>query len=348
MQAVGAHRDPRVAHSDQAGLDADLVAGQPRGVAPAVVALVVLADGLGHVAQAGGKSEYVRADVRVAANHLPLLGSERAGLGQDARGHRELADVVEARGRAGAPALPRVEAQLVRDQPGPASGLAAVVDGAIAQVDVVHERLHEVQDAAALHQPFDAALVSVRADLDPVATHRLGRVERSVGEAQQLGQRRGVSRHRGAADGRGHDHRMLFADIEWLLGDALAKALGDRHEGGSLHVVEDHEELLAAVAGDHVAGPPGPGEALGRLAQNLVAHRMAVRVVDLLEVVEVEDHHPRLEPRVLAALPLAVAQMPVGVAPIEQAGELVGVRDALLLAQRDLELRRRSAGARSR
>ena len=65
---------------------------------------------------------------------------------------------------------------------------------------------------------------------------------------------------------------------------------------------------------------------------------MAVRVVDLLEVVEVEDQDSRLEPVVLTPLPLAFAQMPIGVSPVEEAGELVGVRDALLLAQRDLEL----------
>ncbi len=53
----------------------------------------------------------------------------------------------------------------------------------------------------------------------------------------------------------------------------------------------DHDELVAADAGDRVAGPHRQLQLLGRGDQQLVTQRMAVAVVDRLELVEVGQHH---------------------------------------------------------
>ena len=52
-----------------------------------------------------------------------------------------------------------------------------------------------------------------------------------------------------------------------------------------------HAELVAAEAGDRVAGRGAPREPRPDLLQQLVAVDVAERVVDLLEAVEVHEHH---------------------------------------------------------
>ena len=56
-------------------------------------------------------------------------------------------------------------------------------------------------------------------------------------------------------------------------------------------LVADHDELVAAEAGHGVAGPHGRAQALPDLDQHVVARRVAVAVVDLLEVVDVDEEH---------------------------------------------------------
>ena len=53
---------------------------------------------------------------------------------------------------------------------------------------------------------------------------------------------------------------------------------------------QDHE-LVAAEAADRVRFAQGALEADGGLAQHVVAHAMAERVVDVLEPVEVDEEH---------------------------------------------------------
>ena len=58
-------------------------------------------------------------------------------------------------------------------------------------------------------------------------------------------------------------------------------------------------ELVAAEPGDRVARAQDAGDARADELQQLVAAVVAERVVDLLELVEVEEHHDR--PRAVAA-----------------------------------------------
>src|SRR5438477_338552 len=77
--------------------------------------------------------------------------------------------------------------------------------------------------------------------------------------------------------------------VDGLLVDARADALGENGGGGmAIGPGQEDGELLAAVAAQHVDRSQGRAAAIGQPAQHLVAHRVAVLVVDALEVVHVE------------------------------------------------------------
>ena len=145
----------------------------------------------------------------------------------------------------------------------------------------------------------DAQIVLHELALEQVGVHRvvvdagavaalvLGAIERHVGVAHDVG---------GAADmlvddrdaDRGADHDGLVAD-----GVGRAErgddAVGDRLQGGVVGAGRgDDGELVAADAGDQVVAAQGAGEALGHVADELVADRVAERVVDVLEMIEID------------------------------------------------------------
>ena len=67
-----------------------------------------------------------------------------------------------------------------------------------------------------------------------------------------------------------------------------------RHDSGALGAAQpllDQRELVATQPGPGVRGARHGGEPARHLAQERVADRVAQGVVDLLEVVEVEQHH---------------------------------------------------------
>ncbi len=72
--------------------------------------------------------------------------------------------------------------------------------------------------------------------------------------------------------------------------DALRHPLGERVRGCKVGVPHDHGELLAADAADVVALADDGTQVICELGEDVVADRVAVDVVDALEVVEVEHH----------------------------------------------------------
>ncbi len=79
---------------------------------------------------------------------------------------------------------------------------------------------------------------------------------------------------------------------------ALAQALDDaageaRGILGRADVLLEHDELVAAEAGDEILGTQHLAQAVGDRAQELVAAGMAERVVDLLELVEIDEQQRR-------------------------------------------------------
>jgi hypothetical protein len=157
----------------------------------------------------------------------------------------------------------------------------------------------------------------------------LGLVEREVRVAHQVLGRlalvadddadAGAGRHLGAVDVHG-----LGQHLDEAPGDLLAVRR-------RLDVLEQDGELVATQPGSGVALAQHGADALGRLAQQRVAGRVPERVVDGLEVVEVEEQHA-----VAAGAPGArhgVAEPVAEEGPVGQAGEGVveGLMGQLLL-----------------
>ena len=118
--------------------------------------------------------------------------------------------------------------------------------------------------------------------LDTVAPGVLGGVERAVGLPEQA-LARGVVGHDGDAEGRGH----LTVDAGDRLALIAARSFSAASARRSCPCREQHRELLAAVAGDEVA-PRTDSARRRRLRRAPRRPCVAVGVVDVLEVVEVE------------------------------------------------------------
>ena len=158
--------------------------------------------------------------------------------------------------------------------------------------------------------------------LDTVAAGGLGRIQRAVGGLEQRAV--GDVGARSGADAQRHVH-LQAARV--LGGDAPAQALG--HAAALLQVDtrEDDQELLPADAVGELERPQLAADRARYVAQHVVAARVAVRVVDLLEVVDVQgDQRDRVagQPGLLGQLVEARRQR----AAVEQAREGVQRRAA--------------------
>ena len=114
--------------------------------------------------------------------------------------------------------------------------------------------------------------------------------------------------HTRSASSTGADER-----VQQPLGDLLAVVVVD--------VLEQHRELVAAEPRGEVAGAHRGGDPVGDRHQHRVAGRVAVLVVDRLEVVEVEEQHRRLA----ALAPQRLAEAAQELRPVAEPGERVRV-----------------------
>ena len=103
--ARGGERVEAVGDGDEAGEKRDLRAAEAVGVAAAVHAFVMAADGGEDGAAADHRGENAFAGAGMLADDGVLLGRERAGLVQDGVGDGDLADVVQLGGQAEEPSL---------------------------------------------------------------------------------------------------------------------------------------------------------------------------------------------------------------------------------------------------
>ena len=86
---------------------------------------------------------------------------------------------------------------------------------------------------------------------------------------------------------------------------------------GGMDVLLEHHELVAAEPRHEILGPQHLAQPFGHRAQQLVAAGMAERVVDLLELVEVDEQQRR---QLFGAL-LGRQQTPDLVAEIDPVGQ---------------------------
>ena len=181
---------------------------------------------------------------------------------------------------------------------------------------------------------LDRRVHLVLEDAEAVAALELGAIERDIRLADELGPvhaRLGRDRH---AD-RHADERRAVEDVEGArhrLDDALAKGR-DILLAADLRL--DDGELVAAEPRHAVGAAHQAGEPLRELADQVVAGRVAERVVDVLEAVEVEIEQreplPGLARFDQGAIEPVAEQRPVGEAGQRVVeGEVLGLRLARL------------------
>src|SRR5262249_25683877 len=129
-----------------------------------------------------------------------------------------------------------------------------------------------------------------RAD-DAVAPAALGLVEGGVGALDELGGALQTTRsfHRRDAPARG-EAELAPGGRQPLRRDARAQALGGDERAVGVGPRQNGQELLATDAPGQIARPERRAQEIAERDQHLVAARVAVRVVDLLEVIDVERH----------------------------------------------------------
>ena len=129
----------------------------------------------------------------------------------------------------------------------------------------------------------------------------LGAVERDVGVLHQVDRGQAIGREDGDADAGADGHGLVVEDE--LGGEAVDQAARhlDRVLGLLAAGLEDGE-FVAAEAGHDVAVAQVAAQALGHLAEQLVAGGMAQRVVHALEAVEIEAEHRDRRLRLLGEL----------------------------------------------
>ena len=99
---------------------------------------------------------------------------------------------------------------------------------------------------------------------------------------------------------RGHGDADAGADLDQMIVDLVAFAQAVDDAAGKarrilvrLDVLLEHDEFVAAEASDEILRPQHFAQAVGDRAQQLVAAGMAERVVDLLELVEIDEQQRR-------------------------------------------------------
>ena len=125
-----------------------------------------------------------------------------------------------------------------------------------------------------------------------VSPAALGLVQRLVRRVEQPRGVEPVERVLGhpAADADAPE-RLLLREGEGVVGEQAADLLRRRHALRRVRVGQDEQELLAPEAAEDVVLAHGVVHEAGQLLQELVAGEVAVRVVVVLEVVDVEQEH---------------------------------------------------------
>jgi len=134
-----------------------------------------------------------------------------------------------------------------------------------------------------------SSLHLVRND-DAVAPRSLGLIKGGVGGTQHfLTVLAVVGKYPDAHGNRdGSDPPALVLDLEIL--HAPAELFGPLRDNSLLGRSHDQNELLAAIAGDDILAPRNGQHVLAYRTQHRIPCRVAERVVEALEVVDV-DHH---------------------------------------------------------
>ena len=261
IRPLGRHRVPGVGEPRDRRLERDAVAGEARGIAGAVPALVVVADDRHGAVQAPELADDPRALVRMALHELVLLVGETAGLAEDGVRDGELADVVEEARVAehGQPVGRKAELRAERDDD-PADALRVTGGVGILRLDRRVQALDRLERAVLEAAIGLEQLPRAIAEGDRLPAHAHGRAAHEQDEREPEGEEdraggepdrapvrgdRPLERRRvgvdlvGADDLAVHEHGCI--DLE----DALDP---ERRLGGVLGVVAELLELALGLA----------------------------------------------------------------------------------------------------
>jgi len=197
------------------------------------------------------------------------------------------------------------------------------------RLEVQHEFValeRTTQAQLQLRMAFGARGHVVREALEVVAPFALGMVHREVGVAQE---RVGVLVvHRVDREADACREVQLVARNHGALGHRGEQALRDLRDLVEVgQALEQHGELVVAQPRQGVDAAQARLQPARGLREHVVAHRLPERVVDLLEVVEIEDHHREEAPAAIGAGD-GVIQAVGEQRPVRQPGERFVMREA--------------------
>ncbi len=131
-------------------------------------------------------------------------------------------------------------------------------------------------------------------------------VERRIGAPEQFGDAHPGAQLRHA----GRDRQ--WADLrKGRLSDGTARALTGKPCRPPVGLGHEPREFLAAHARKDIFGTDERCQARGELGEDLIPSKMAMRIVDLLEVIEIEDHQAE-------RVPVSTRPANLGVEPVKK------------------------------
>ena len=236
--------------------------------------------------------------------------------------------------------------ELVRQQQAaarmaPADQRLAADEGTVAGAQLRLEVQHELAARQALGQLALEHERGIRRagragveELHVGAPARLGQVHRRVGMLDQLARARAVLRVECDADRRRDRDRPPFG-VERRLDRREQLARDVLHVAAVAGIGEQHQEFVAAEARHQIGGAQAGGDAQRHRLQQPVAGQVAERIVDALEVVEV-DEQQRQRRAVLAAGVRQLLEVLDEGGAVRQAGQRVVVREMVDARARQL------------
>ena len=274
------------AQDDPAG-ERDLLAREPVRVAVPVPALVRVADHVRDRPHLRHGAQHALADDGVLADDVPLFVVERAGLVQDLRWHRQLANVVQLRRGREAIELLIAQAEACPDGPAQRDDVVRVGRGRLVAC-LERGDGHGKCGTASCAVPTGAAGVvtgpaELRRQDHAIATGTLGRLQRRADSAERHKGLHGSTEHRHAA---GDSDRGQGAVLG---GDPHAHTLGDLASVFLVAGDEEHQLVVAVTERELRRRRLTPG-CLCAAAHHRVSDRPVVTLVDFVEAVEVDDH----------------------------------------------------------
>ena len=180
-----------------------------------------------------------------------------------------------------------------------------------------------------------AAVSSLCVHLDPVASLGLGPVAETIGALERLHHRFARPMLRDA--GREREGQLQPVHVPRRGMEVRAHAFERRSRGRQRRVGQQQHELLAAPAGEHIRLAQQRLRVMRQRAQHRIADGVPVRVVDALEVVEIDERHAPRRGRALAAQALGLQQL-LHATTVHEAGQLVVRGQAMDVDDGGLEL----------